>query len=378
VTFVTKWSCPGSFAVNVIVGGLSLSATVSISSPSPTVTIQADDPTLFLVGQTKDVTALGQNAFASSSTGTYTWTSGDTSILGISPASDHVQISGVSAGSTTLSVSFQNCTGTGTSQIAVQVVAVDIGDIPRVPVSGAVNNEKPISVTITPSPLMSGNTIKVQIQKVSGAGQATFDDGLSVRFLSQSETVRIRGIANSDTKDNLKLTALLVNQEGANKVFTVSTWPTNFRHSLLTDYQQFGFTVRDEWDSESGNLADLGNVVLREEVFYTHPGSNPPFTVAITSNPTHTPNPPAPGTDGLFNDSHTYQPQWVDFTTRHEDYRIGEQEYQFQDTVLQTPWMGLANYTILKEVIDDPAGTYKFRTTKYGSGGFSHSITESP
>ncbi|MDI6809982.1 MAG: hypothetical protein QME66_13610 [Candidatus Eisenbacteria bacterium] len=135
------------------------------------------------------------------------------------------------------------------------------------------------------------------------------------------------------------------------------------------------------WKSESGNLAHLGNVELREYVTYPHPGANPPFTVH-GADPTITPSPPMPGTCGGagYDDSHDYQPAWVDYSTSATDYMESSQDYQFRDKVLNTSWSDrvLATFTVKREVINNPGATYKFKTSKTGTGGFSESCTETP
>jgi hypothetical protein len=135
------------------------------------------------------------------------------------------------------------------------------------------------------------------------------------------------------------------------------------------------------WKSESGDVADLGNVELREYVAYPHPGTNPPFTV-FAANPTILPNPPMPGTCGGtgFTDRHFYLSQWVDFSTRIADYMESRQEYQFRDKVIGTSWADgvLAVFTIKREVIGIPGATYEFKTSKTGTGNFSESCTETP
>jgi len=62
-----------------------------------------------------------------------------------------------------------------------------------------------------------------------------------------------------------------------------------------------------EWDSTTGDLADLGNCVVREKVDY--PGGNPYYWPSppwnnSTPNPTILPAPPMPATYGSAVDTH--------------------------------------------------------------------------
>lgn len=84
-----------------------------------------------------------------------------------------------------------------------------------------------------------------------------------------------------------------------------------------------------------------------------------------------------PGTTGGsgYEDTHDYQPAWVDFSTGVTDYMESDQDYQFRDTVLSTAWADgvLATFTVRREVSVRAAGGYEFTTSKTGTGGFNES-----
>jgi len=267
---------------------------------------------------------------------------------------------------------------------AYAVIRVEISDLQRVPIFGTNplgSNQKEVNVSLTPSPLPGGIVVALVLSTETGAGSATFDDGSTTKTISRTTTVKVRGVANSDMQDNIKLAAKVNGCECARDFFTVSTWPYEFRCHLRSLNDHFGLSVSMSWKSESGSLADLGNVELREYVTYPHPGPNPPFTVR-GADPTIRPDPPMPGTCGGFGyqDTHDYEPAWVDYSTGATSYMEAHQEYQFRDIVLDTSWDEgvLATFTIRREVIPDGSGTYKFKTSKSGTGGFSVSCTETP
>ncbi|MDI6809983.1 MAG: hypothetical protein QME66_13615, partial [Candidatus Eisenbacteria bacterium] len=131
---------------------------------------------------------------------------------------------------------------TGTTAFAVfflypayvlTILKVDIGDLQRVPVFGTDplgSNEKSVNVTVTPSPIPGGGSVTLALSTLTGTGAATFDDGSTTKTITQTTTVKVRGTTNSSTKDNLKLAAQLAGTGCANDVFTVSTWPYEFRN----------------------------------------------------------------------------------------------------------------------------------------------------
>lgn len=228
-------------------------------------------------------------------------------------------------------------------------------------------------------PFRGGVSVTLALSTEGGTGAATFDDGSKSKTITQSTMVKVRGVTNSDINDNIKLAAQISGSECAKDLFTVSTWPYELRNTLHSTNDHFGLSVDVSWKSESGDLGDLGNTDVREYVTYTHPGANPPFMVH-GGDPTIKPVPPIPGTDGSAFDSHDYQSGWVDFSTGVTDYMESSQEYQFRDTVMNSSWDDgvLGTFTIKREVINDPGGTYKFKTSKTGTGGFSQFCTETP
>ncbi|MCI0566739.1 MAG: hypothetical protein L0Z52_00935, partial [Acidobacteria bacterium] len=134
-TFCTSFTAAGSYQVSVsymmAIPGCSsadcgtASRIVSITEPPPTVAINSPNPTNILVGQTPTITATGRDGFGNPTSGTYSWSTSDASVLAISPNAGQVQLQGVAPGSATLSVSFQTPAGTATGQIGVNVVKID-------------------------------------------------------------------------------------------------------------------------------------------------------------------------------------------------------------------------------------------------------------
>ncbi len=267
------------------------------------------------------------------------------------------------------------------------LVTVTIGNIYRVPIFGnnpQQTNQKSTTVTLSPSPLPAGAVVTLTLSTTSGKGSATFDDGSTSKRITQTTTVNIRGVANSDTANNIALEASINNHFSstcATMNFTVSTWPYNFQFQIKSANDHFGLTCTGFWSSESGDPNDLINTNLREDVIWTHPGSNPPFMKPVPSEYIGPLNSGTLGSTGQT-DRHHYYPALVDFSTGATDYREGNQSIQFQDTVLNTSWDAgvLATYTITKTVAKDTntGGTYTFTTSVTGSGGFSQSCTERP
>ncbi len=264
----------------------------------------------------------------------------------------------------------------------VTIVKAEVGNLDRVPVYGTNplgTNERSAAVTLTPSPVPGGFSVTVKLNSAGGSGSATFDDGSTTKTISETTTLKVRGTANSSVQDDLKLSAECAGAECGKDLFTVSTWPYELRNAISSLSLHFGLAVDVSWKSESGDLADLANTELREYVTPSRQGANPPFIKQLPDS-TIQPNPPIPGTSGVGYDTHTYQPAWVDFSTGTTGYMQAAQQYQFHDKVLNTIWDAgvLATFTITRTVSSDPGGTYKFTTTKTGTGGFSATCTETP
>jgi hypothetical protein len=73
-----------------------------------------------------------------------------------------------------------------------------------------------------------GTTITVDISKISGQGSGIFADGGLMTDITGPTTLKIRGVANSDTRNNLKLTARFTRHDAmlAEQKFSVRTWPS--------------------------------------------------------------------------------------------------------------------------------------------------------
>jgi len=267
-----------------------------------------------------------------------------------------------------------------------EVQVEDISELPRVPVYGTGpeadplgTNEKSVTVTLWPSPLPAGKKVTVQISTIIGTGGATFDDGSTSKDITQTTTLKVRGTINSSVKDNMKISATYEGN-GMSRTFTVSTWPYDLKNTLLSKNLYFGLKVTVTWKSESGKVADLTNVLMREYIEVTQMGSNPPFTITPPIIFIQPPN-GGPATGGTGTDRHHYSAAGVNWTGV-QSSRVKAQQYQFKDVVLNTEWTNgvLGTATITREVKTDPdpAGTYIFITSKTGPGTFSDSCPEKP
>ena len=266
----------------------------------------------------------------------------------------------------------------------MEPITAVISDVPtRVPVFGTNprgTNQKTVTVTVTPSPVPQGASVTVTLSTLNGTGSATFDDGSTTKNITQTVTLNVRGVANSSTKNNIQVAALVNGSVASSNTFTVSTWPYNFTVSLDRLNLHFGIAVTATWLSESGHLADLGNVVTREYLTCPNGVPNPPFTTTETF-PNAFPPDGLAMTGGSQPDPHYYQPAWVDFSTSVTGSFDVVQEYQFKDTVLASAWRGVGHFHITRTVAKNPGATYTFTTSITGhaqGGGFNKSCTETP
>ncbi len=101
--------------------------------------------------------------------------------------------------------------------VTVKVIKVDIADT----VGICKDKTKGIQVTVNPSPLPSGKSITLELSKTSGTGSATFADGKTSKTITGTTTVTVKGVTQSSTKDNIKLTAKVNGREIASDTFSV-------------------------------------------------------------------------------------------------------------------------------------------------------------
>lgn len=151
-------------------------------------------------------------------------------------------------------------------------------NIARIPIYGGSSPiEVPTTITIAPWPLPSGVATIAKITTTSASGRATFSDGGTSMALPQSPAIAtLRGVENSNAKDNIKLSVQVADVEIARDTFSVRTWPRNIRCALLTAQINYGLEVEARWESESGNLAHLSSIEIGEILRYgTIP--SPPF-----------------------------------------------------------------------------------------------------
>jgi hypothetical protein len=74
---------------------------------------------------------------------------------------------------------------------------------------------------------------------------------------------------------------------------------------------------------------------------------------------------------GSGHDVHFYRVLWVNYSNQANDYMEVNQQFQFQDTVLNTSWAptpGMSSHTITRAIAKDPqpGGTYTFTTAETG------------
>lgn len=157
-------------------------------------------------------------------------------------------------------------------------ILVTLTDLTRVPIfnnDSANPNDQSVTVTVTPSPLPSGVFVTLELNLIDGTtGSATFDNGTTTMSIQQTSTVRVRGVTNSDKKDNIRLSAKLRDKELASDPFSVRTWPVNLHRFDFYPNRPLGsLTFEYRVDSESGDIHDLFTNLIGEWVDY--PGDGP-------------------------------------------------------------------------------------------------------
>lgn len=184
-----------------------------------------------------------------------------------------------------------------------------------------------INISITPSPLPPGQSVSVSIVKSSGAGSAS----VTPSTLTQSGSVTLSGVANSDSKNNLTIQVTYGDKVLAiSSPFTVSTWPDGAVISTGTAGLRFGCYAGILWLSESGNINDLGNCQTYEIVVDT-PNSPPFYAPSGTLNASNNPITMA----GFESDKHWYPEVDVDCSTGASGTHTLNQTWPFYDTVMQ-------------------------------------------
>jgi len=274
-------------------------------------------------------------------------------------------------------------------------IIVDLTDLSRVPIFNNINpNDQSVTVTISPNLLPAGKSVTLEIVTLSGSGDATFDSGQRSMIVSNTTTVKIRGVVNSSAKDNIKLIAKIDGDQLDEIVFSVRTWPENFRRvtnrctPLNNGVLEFDYT----WDSESGNDNDLMGMgyVIGEWVDYPGNGEiyrypSPPYGLCSTDDPHIF---PANVNDPRFYIDVLYRPN----ANFHDDQRIpcgnnpegwtnnfeAVQHYWFHDPLfMDAPfnWGSPSSYKALmgpitiSRIVYKDSGTWKYRIEKHGCPG---------
>jgi hypothetical protein len=87
-----------------------------------------------------------------------------------------------------------------------------------------------IQVTVNPSPLPPAVSITLELSTISGTGEAQFiSTNSATMVITQSEAVRVRGVTQSSTVDNIRITAKVTGQANilAQEEFTVVSTSSN-------------------------------------------------------------------------------------------------------------------------------------------------------
>jgi hypothetical protein len=131
------------------------------------------------------------------------------------------------------------------------------------------------------------------------------------------------------------------------------------------------------WDSSTGNLADLANVQVREYVLYNN-GSLNPYVLPTPFPPDSTPNPytgggvTITGSDGVLGDMNTIGQNGQAFVKPYSaaTNTAPIQNFQFSTSCQNNgTWLtfSLTSYTIMRSVISNGDGTWKYTVGKTGA-----------
>ena len=147
---------------------------------------------------------------------------------------------------------------------------------------------------VSPDPLPSNESITLELITDPGTfGAAVFvkNDGTETQVLqiTSSQTITIKGKQHSSKKENIIIRASNKGNVLASQSFSVRTWIKSF---VFFDFGAINenLQVRYKVSSESGNISDLGGILLGEFVRYpgsdsTYSWNSPPYTNIYTDNP---------------------------------------------------------------------------------------------
>jgi hypothetical protein len=198
------------------------------------------------------------------------------------------------------------------------------------------------------------------IASISGS---IYDSQASVAPGSVGQTTLFLGV----TDDTTQQCSAAVNQE----LDTVCAVPTNFRQTSATCNPSTGvlqFTY--DWDSSTGNKADLASCTIHEIVRYDNNGvpPSPPFPQFQFPNPTIIP-PGQPG-NGNSTSVDTHSPPSGSFVQPYSESTFSaSQDYEYicpcQGTADWTLFTGFRGIPIIRQVTN-PSGTWLYQITKSG------------
>lgn len=267
-----------------------------------------------------------------------------------------------------------------TEDLSDEVLIVDIENLERVAIYKGRNPNYIITVTLTPSPLPVSETVTLEISTKSGNGSAIFEDGSNIKMISETSVVEIRGVTNSDQKDNIAIDAIYKGSVISTERFSVRTYPVNIVKKVGRDDGNGIIYFEYEWESESGSVNDLldQGLLYGEIVEYTGDGENiiyqgnpcfrpfsPPYSGDFVTNP-YIKNQLIQG--ARFHDTHSPD----SFTPFKEPYVsnvfIGKQHYRFRDPLLmeESTYENLLGPLFIKRNVFLDNGEWKFRIEKDG------------
>lgn len=149
--------------------------------------------------------------------------------------------------------------------------------------------------------------------------------------------------------------------------------PVNPRSTLLAANQDFGISMRVNWDSSTGTLAHLAGCFITEHITYSVI-TNPPFG---TSSGTRLPesgtsqripnNPGIRAESGVAGDLHQHPRSLVRTPPSAGTYTV-TQTYDYNSAACGGTWTPFANYVITYS-IDNKTGSWRFKTKKTGTDG---------
>jgi hypothetical protein len=227
------------------------------------------------------------------------WSSLNTAIVTTTSSGTHTGVSVGSAGSHTNGVlennnRLQQCPLSNFAPGAGNNVkpTVTFGNTPLVP------TDRTVLTTATVNPSTNTTAITLTITTNSGTtGAATFADGHTTMTITTTTNLNLRGVTPSSTPNNMNLTATIPSGTVGSMVFTVTgpingAIPVNYRQTLERADPSAVLHFEYQWDSSSGNKADLANCQIREYVTFIGASGDgnyywpsPPYTLSYTPSP---------------------------------------------------------------------------------------------